>query len=513
VTSVVFDSTEAGRAYAAVADDGVYISDDSGATWSRTAGGPTRATRLVAAPTGQIWAAHSAGVAALTDGEWVDRTPEGGDRQFGSVSVDPQDPALVVAATAEGLAEVYVSTDSGRTWNPRSWNYDSPTLPWLDTQYPEDGWYRSWVSSLTLDPWHSGRVWSTGWFQVGRTDNIRATSPTWKPLVRDLENVVTLDVVEVAGVLLSGHADMATFRHGDGLDSYPSDKMGVLTGQEAAWNYAAQFGQSRQSSSRVFQVGFYFDGASAATNGLARSEDGGKSWTLVEQWPTDGTVGRPTRLAVSGADDRNMVVSREGKPAQYTADGGQTWTDVQGLPDGAPLYSWGHPLAADTETAGAFAYYDDATGTVYRSVDGGKSFQPGATGLVNDPSNNIHGNLKAVPGTPGELWLSLDGGGLLRSTDGGVTFSKVEDIDQARVFGFGKGPRDADHPAIYVYGEVAGRDGIWHSADNGQSWDRLGRPRQITAGADPMVMEGSSSQRGLAFVGTSGRGVFAVRTK
>jgi xyloglucan-specific exo-beta-1,4-glucanase len=515
VTALSFDPGSAGRVFASVWGDGVYTSSDDGKTWARLADSPAKVMRFSVASNGALWAAHGAGVAVFDAkgaygqaGRWLDRTPAALTTVWGGIGVNPQDASEVIATTGETpSAALFHSRDGGATWQQRSWVFDSGGVPWYRQLTDEQAWYRAWVSAITFEPHVAGRVWYSNWFLVGRSDDVRSSAVTWKPLVRNLEVLVNLDVIEIDGKLLSGHADAATFRHGNGTTEYPTEKLPALGSQAQPWNYTAAFARSNQSVSRVFQVGFGLYGDDASINGLARSDDGGRSWSLVKQWPTQGIVGRPTRLAVSAADDRNTVVLLEGRRAQFTEDGVQ-WGEVSGLPDGPSIYQWGRQLAADGAAARTFYSYDVASATVYRSIDGGRSFAAAATGLQNSDVDNIRGNLKAAPDVSGEVWLSLSNNGLHRSTDSGSSFTKIAGVDRARVFGFGKAAPGATAPTVFVYGQVGGQDGVWMSTDSGASWTNV--KGAIAMGSDPMVLEGSPDRHGVVYVGTAGRGVFAL---
>jgi photosystem II stability/assembly factor-like uncharacterized protein len=61
---------------------------------------------------------------------------------------------------------------------------------------------------------------------------------------------------------------------------------------------------------------------------------------------------------------------------------------------------------------------------------------------------------------------------------------------------------------MYLYGNVADLDdGIFRSLDRGKTWTRIGS-RSKPIGNSPNVMEASSQQFGLVFIGTNGRGIY-----
>jgi xyloglucan-specific exo-beta-1,4-glucanase len=514
IVSVVFDPGRSGIAYAAVHGDGVYRSSDSGKTWQKLDYGPTQAMRLSVAGNGTLWTTHRSGVSVFDPNGalgnawyWLDRTPLARATIYSGVAVNPLNASEIVVASAEGQASLYHSSDSGRTWQERAWAFNSAPVPWYAQLDSEQAWYRSWISALAFDPHRDGELWSSNWFQVARTADVRQSTVTWTPLVRNLEVVVNLDLIELRdGTLLTGHADTASFRHGNGLTDFPSEKLSRVGSQTNPWNYSMAFADSKLNPSRVLQVGFTLYGSDNSNSGLIRSDDGGRTWSQQMQWATQGNAGRPTKLALSPTNDGNIVVARESATAQYTTDGA-TWRDVTGLPPGPSVYQWGRPLAADGASAGTFYYYAADEAKVYRSTDGGASFAVAAANLPNNDRNNIKGNLKTPPGVAGEVWLGLGDNGLYRSRDRGATFSKVGAVERARVFGFGRAAAGKAEPALYLHGRVNGVDGIWMSEDSGATWANI-QSDSVKVGAEPMTLEASPVQAGRVYIGTAGRGVY-----
>ncbi|MDQ3406068.1 MAG: exo-alpha-sialidase, partial [Actinomycetota bacterium] len=90
--------------------------------------------------------------------------------------------------------------------------------------------------------------------------------------------------------------------------------------------------------------------------GLAGSEDGGRSFTLVR--------GAPPILLVSWADDGTLVGLGPDGTVYVSSDGGEAWEGRARL-DGSP-----EALAAVNETE----IYAAAGGAVLASTDGGRNF-------------------------------------------------------------------------------------------------------------------------------------------
>ncbi|MDT7572492.1 MAG: Sortilin, neurotensin receptor 3 [Actinomycetota bacterium] len=160
---------------------------------------------------------------------------------------------------------------------------------------------------------------------------------------------------------------------------------------------------------------------------VQNSNDGGTTWGSV------GTAPLPPRRIISGGlPSDEAVLLPEGEGLLLTKDRGRTWHTATGIVgsvldvtvdqnDASTMYAVVHhnELAA-VPTPVALPV---SSGTsVYTSRDGGETFTAvsGASGLQASA-------VAADPGTPGRLWLGVDGvaGGLFVSTDSGATFVRT----------------------------------------------------------------------------------------
>lgn len=236
----------------------------------------------------------------------------------------------------------------------------------------------------------------------------------------------------------------------------------------------------------------------------------------------------------SNRPDFYVRVGRGGGPSGgFSRDGGTTWSPFLTIPPGAqggsvalssdgqavvwipersvPLVTrdWGATwrkvenvpaggrVVADRVRSGEF-YILSGT-TLFTSNDYGANFAARASSLPAE-----HGRLVASFTQPGRLWLPTKRG-LYRSRDGGATFEKLAGIEWADHVGLGKAAPGKSEPAIFLIGMIAGINDAFRSDDGGEKWVRItdadhrfGTMNNIT---------GDPRQYGRVYLGTNGRGI------
>ncbi|KJK45309.1 hypothetical protein UK14_26420 [Streptomyces sp. NRRL F-4428] len=149
----------------------------------------------------------------------------------------------------------------------------------------------------------------------------------------------------------------------------------------------------------------------------------------------------------------------------------------------------------------AGTFYSLSRGTLHASTDGGATFTTRAAGLPD-------GRLTAVPGVAGDLWIAAGGEGLLHSTDGGRTFTRLTSVKSASALGFGKAAPGASYQALYLIGTVKDVTGVFRSTDKGATWLRVNDDAHQWGSIGGVgVITGDPDTYGRVYVGTNGRGL------
>jgi lysophospholipase L1-like esterase len=219
---------------------------------------------------------------------------------------------------------------------------------------------------------------------------------------------------------------------------------------------------------------------------------------------TDGATSWQAAPVVQGTNGQ-VALSADGavllhSPAQASVtwrstDMGNTWTQVAGLA-GADA----RPVADPVDPARFYAYQD---GAFLVSRDGGRSFTPAAR--LPAGGSNVLG---VMPGRAGDVWVALREGGLARSRDGGASFATVAGIDYAGAIGFGKAAEGAPDPALYLWGSRDGQRGVYRSLDAGAHWQRINDDAHQYGGpGDARLIAGDMRVFGRVYMSTAGRGI------
>jgi hypothetical protein len=313
----------------------------------------------------------------------------------------------------------------------------------------------------------------------------RGSQFTIKPMVRGLEETAVLDLVSPpsGAPLISALGDIGGFRHTD-LTKVPSM---MFTSPNFTTTTSLDYAESNPNT--VVRVGNLDSGPH-----VAFSTDNGANWFAGSD--PSGVSGGGTVAAA--ADGSRFVWSPAGTGVHHTTGFGSSWTASSGIPAGAIVES----DRVDPKT-----FYGFKSGKFYVSSDGGATFTASAaTGLPSGDSVRF----KALPGTKGDIWLAggaSDGAyGLWHSTDGGATFTKLSNVQQADTIGFGKAASGASYQTLYTSAKIAGVRGIFRSTDKGATWTRINDDAHQWGWTGDAIT-GDPRVYGRVYLSTNGRGV------
>jgi photosystem II stability/assembly factor-like uncharacterized protein len=508
--------------YVGVCAGGVLHSADGGATWQQVAGanGPAidlTPQHMLRDALNRLWVTYARDSIWCRDpaGAWHDVTPNG-RLSYTGVAVDPFNPQTVWAF-AGAVGHLYRSTDAGASWTQLTHTCVAPDNRWAAQVTSESNW-RSY-GEITAHPAVRGRLYVAAGIGVWHIDNAYDQHLVFSNMSAGLEDQNTFDICSApGGVLLTCVDDWTGFCHQDGPSVPPHQRLShgkLYLGTSVDYCPAV--------TGSVVKVATNKQGPRMYDNDTGYSSDGGRTWTVFEGVRKGARLHEAARwgtIAVSAGDPDNIVwLPTSYMLPQYTLDRGETWQDaaLPGVTNGGHIHMWvfKDALAADRVSPHTFyLYHWDAlekrgqdSGILFRTSDGGRSW----TNVCNTlPAGLWHPKLVAAPGHAGELWFAVgrDGvqknrSGLIRSRDGGATWSPVGEFDEPAAVALGKAAPRASYPAAYVVGTRAGAYGVWRSTDEGATWRQIAEyPCGIYAGVN--CMDADKDVFGRVYIGFTG---------
>lgn len=222
-------------------------------------------------------------------------------------------------------------------------------------------------------------------------------------------------------------------------------------------------------------------GISDFKGGIVTSDDGGKSWKTISSDIGESAVTHILLDSASSPSSRVLYACAFGKGVFKTIDGGKTWQPKnKGLP--REPFAWRMErrhtdgtlflVAARRSDDGSIGNEND--GAVYRSTDGAETW----TKVTLPEGTNGPMCVKVDPKNPNTLLLSAwgrkvndpfasdSGGGIFRSGDDGRTWTHVLPNDQHI--------HDITYdPGINVFYACGFNSSAYRSEDSGKSWQRI----------------------------------------
>ena len=431
------------RLYAAVASGrevGIYRSDDAGENWHRATTDPRPATRIgggdlpvprVDPKDADTLYSTSTVTWRSTDGgqTWTGIKGAPGGDDYQNIWINPNNPDIILLVGDQGAL---VSVNRGRTWS--SW-YNQPTAQLYhavaDNAFP----YR-----VCAGQQESGSVCVSS-----RGNDGVITFREWHPVGVIEYGYVAPDPRDPDIVYGAGRGQVSKFYRSTG-------QVEIVTPRPAGnERYRADRTQPIVFSPVDPHVLFY------AANVVFKTTDGGQSWQTISADLTRPHPGIPANLGSmaakdSGADKQRGVVyalapsfhsvdtiwagTDEGL-IWVTLDGGKNWKDVTP----PALTPWSKVTQLEASHFGDKSAYasvsrfrvDDLTPYIYRTHDGGKTWQLITAGLPNDASIDTvredpvrKGLLFA--GSETSVWVSFDDGGHWQSLELNLPHTAMRDL-------------------------------------------------------------------------------------
>ena len=349
----------------------------------------------------------------------------GGD-DYHTIWINPENPQIIALALDQGAT---ISVNGGQTWS--SW-YNQPTAQFYhvitDNQFPY------WV--------YGGQQESGSVGTASRTDNGEITFRDWYPVGVEEYGYVAPDPLD-PNLIYGGKVTRFNRTTSQTQDVSP---VVLRTGQY-------RFNRTQPLMfSPVDPHILYF-----ASNVLFKTTNGGNSWQIVSPDLTREDPGVPPSLGVFVESDeakgkhRGVIYSLAPSPkdvnliwagtddgvVQVTRDGGKHWQNVT-PPELTPWSKLAQMDASHFDTNTAYAAVnrfrlDDLHPYIYRTHDGGRSWQEIVSGLPDDePVNTVREDVERkgllFAGTERTVYVSFDDGDHWQSLRLNLPATSIRDL-------------------------------------------------------------------------------------
>lgn len=486
--------------------DALYKSIDGGDTFRRIDGSPERINRAKVID-GKVYAAASdirvpgqwmSGLYIYDGNSWQDITPPfTGDRNVGAFMIDRNNKNFIIASghpyTNSGNS-AYRSWDGGKTWEYISnCGNVAPCDFYQDPENPEIVWFPNGRGVYILKNIYS--------------ENVDVDYGDWGIEMLVTDKLLSLPAKEAPKMLLAcwdrgyeysdridtralGQADIGLRRHYgnyNDMDYCESDP-----------NIA--FAVTRESR---------FESVLMLT-------DYGRTIVPIKNWDRNYM---PHQVAVGAVKQKNgwpivmIEAYKQDKSEAFifrSKDGGETWEKLDNHGVRATLMTTDpavKALISDRVNPNVFYWcsngkWNNGDG-FYVTYNGGDTWKK----VSNPKVTQMNSFYKSVPNREGMVWLRADDG-LYVSTAFGSAFTRMENVAEVSLFGFGKGKEGSDVPAVYLYGRIEGdtQETMYLSDDLGATWKKIGHGFVQFAGNEDLT--GDGNVYGRCYITTSGCGVY-----
>ena len=346
---------------------------------------------------------------------------------------------------------VFKSTDAGASWTEISSGLDRLSFDTVNS----DGDYGPLPVGLAVDPANSGTVYlGTNGDGVFKSKD---GGGTWNGANTGLAGVyigrVVLDAQHPGTIYATSPSRL--FKSQDNGATWSAGRWG------AAGLWDVSLAVDPQNSNTIYA------GAPATeyrAGGLFLSGDGGMNWSVAN-------VFSPAMRAEHSCGGADSLVLAQNPNALYvgstwcglyrSTDRGQTWTQLDALPDGMVEAIAIDPQNPDTIYTTGYVHsslFQNGPNQVYKSVDGGVSWSMANSGLTGTGDVYV---LLIDPASPTTLYagaLNPDGWAIYKTTDGAATWKRL-------TAGY---PLAIEPRSDTLYAALSG--GLFRSTDGGATW-------------------------------------------
>jgi photosystem II stability/assembly factor-like uncharacterized protein len=437
-------------------DGGIYRSTDGGQTWVPVLAQIVNAIAFESATTGIAVGVDTGAVWRTTDGgnNWSEVQAQGAMGLYRIVS--PAAGVYVALQGVNGSYKIRRSTDGGLTWSTVASAAGGDAL--TDVAFANGTGVAVTGQGAVLRTTDGGATWSVpivldgaGALQTvafADANTVVAMSGQGK-VFRSTDAGLTWTAGE--DLFFAGAGFLPRLKFRDATTGYAVGNYGQVwrtTDAGQSWSLVAG-GRNEILHSVRFRGD---DGLAAGSAGVWLTQNGGASWNKVDDFSSFdlALLDNSVRVAV-------------GYYIRRSSDRGQTWTTVYDIVSGQLFTAVDFVPSTGTATIGVAVGTAAGGGSMLRTTDGGASWSPVAIGTV--PA------LSAVSFSPTHPGVGLAGGvnrTLLRTTDGGanwipVTVPALGANETIQAIGFS--PTGA--------AMIAADGGLYRSTDGGLTWTRV----------------------------------------